>query len=34
MRKLQVASKARRTQLDTYLDEQTLDFDFKSIGMC
>jgi len=28
MRKFQVANKARRTQLDTYLDEPTLDFDY------
>jgi len=28
MRKLQVANKAGRSQLDTYLDEPTLDFDY------
>jgi len=28
MHKLQVANKVGRTQLDTYLDEPTLDFDF------
>jgi len=27
MRKLQVANKARRTKLNTYLDEPTLNFD-------
>jgi len=26
--KLQLSNKPRRTQLDTYLDEQTLDFEF------